>query len=106
MHAKCWLIQLFLESIKNNRFSIVTKVFPLTLTETLAECPLIQSSFSYSFFFRAEIHKLEKFQKLAICKHKYSQVFKNLPFANISTRKIRFFLAHENKFTQKSVRLS
>ena len=48
-------------------------VFPLTLTETLAECPLIQSSFSYSFFFRAEIHKLEKFQ--------------NLPFANISTRK-------------------
>ena len=81
-------------------------VFPLTLTETLAECPLIQLSFSYSFFFRAEIHKLEKFQKLAICKHKYSQVFKNLPFANISTRKIRFFLAQENKFTQKSVRLS
>ena len=37
-------------------------VFPLTLTETLAEFPLIQLSFSYSFFFGVEIHKLENFQ--------------------------------------------
>ena len=30
-------------------------VFPFTLTETSAECPLIQLTFSYSFFFGAKM---------------------------------------------------
>ena len=67
----------FLESINNKFFHRDLPVFLLILTEILAECPLIQLSFSYSFFFRAEIHKLE--------------IFKNLSFAKISTCKIRFF---------------
>ena len=29
--------------------------FPLILTEALAKCPLIQPSFSYSFFFEADV---------------------------------------------------
>ena len=59
------------------------------LTETLAEYPLIQMiqlSFSYSLFFEAEIYKFE--------------IFKNLAFAKMSTRKIRFFVARKNKYTQ------
>ena len=60
-----WLIQLFfVESIKNNNFHRDLLVFPLVLTETLAECPLIQLFFSYSFFLGAEIYKLKAFKNL------------------------------------------
>ena len=68
MHRKYWLIQLFFR-LNNNSFSI--------LTEKLAKYSLIQLSFSFSFFFGDEIHKVE--------------LFKNLPFAKLSTREIQFF---------------
>ena len=75
----------FLQSIHSNSFFFHDlHVFPLILTETLAEYPLIQLSFSYSFFFEAEIYKHE--------------IFKNLPFAKISTRKVRFSFACKNKY--------
>ena len=64
-------------------------VFPLFLTGTLAKYPLFQVSFSYSFFFGAEIHKIE--------------IFKNLPFAKISTCEITIFLACKNEYMQKLV---
>ena len=82
---------MFLESIDNKFLHRDLPVFPLILTEKLPEYPLIHLSFSYSFFFGAEIHKLE--------------IFKNLPFTKISTREIRFFLARKNKYTRKLVRL-
>ena len=66
----------FLESIYSSSFFFFfhdLHVFPLILTET-AEYPLIQLSFSYSFFFEAEIYKHE--------------IFKNLPFPKISTHKV------------------
>ena len=63
----------FLESIYSNSFFHDLHVFPLILTET-AEYHLIQLSFSYSFFFEAEIYKHE--------------IFKNLPFPKISTHKV------------------
>ena len=66
----------FLEPI-NNR-SIINQflhrglpVFPLILTETLVEYPLIQ----LPFLWETEIYKLE--------------IFKNLPFSKISTHEIQ-----------------
>ena len=66
-------------------------VFPLVLTETLAECTLIQLSFSYCFFFSAEIYKLEIFINLPFTKISTRVIFKTFPFAKISTRVMRFF---------------
>ena len=63
-------------------------VFPLILTQTLVECPLIQLPFYYfpfsnAIFFGAEIYKLKtfirknkssrNFKKLVICENMYSQ---------------------------------
>ena len=73
---KCWLIQLFLESINDKIFHHDLPAFPLILAETLAKYPLIQLSFSY-FCFGAEMYKLK--------------IFKNLPFVKITSREIRFF---------------
>ena len=74
----------FLESIYSNSFFHDLHVFSLILTETLAEYPLFQLSFLYSFFFESEIYKHE--------------IFKNLPFAKIITRKVRFSFACKNKY--------
>ena len=75
----------FLESIYSSSFFFHDlHVFPLILAETLAEYPLIQLSFSYSFFFEAEIYKHE--------------IFKNLPFPKISTHKVWFSFACKNKY--------
>ena len=83
---------LFLESINNSSFSIFHLIiFLLILTEKLATYPLNQMSFSYSFFFGVEIYKLK--------------IFKNLPFAKISTREIRSVLACKNKYMRKLVHL-
>ena len=72
------------------KFSIVI------LTETLAECPLIQLSLSYSFFFGAEIYKLEISKNLPFAKISTRKIFKNLLFAKINIREIQFSLAREN----------
>ena len=64
----------FLESINGNSFFYHDlHVFPFILTETLAEYTLIQLSFSYSFFFEAEIYKHKIFINLPFGKNKYSQ---------------------------------
>ena len=80
MHKNFWLIQLFLESINNKFFHRDLLVFPLILTKALAECPLIQPFFSYSFSLGAEVHKLirkdkysRNFQKIAILQDKHSR---------------------------------
>ena len=81
MHKKCWLMQLFHRDLI---------IFLLILTEKLATYPLNQMSF-YSFFFGVEIYK--------------PKIFKNLPFAKISTREIRSVLACKNKYMRKLVHL-
>ena len=64
----------FLESINGNSFFYHDlHVFPFILTETLAEYTLIQLSFSYSFFFEAEIYKYKIFINLPFGKNKYLQ---------------------------------
>ena len=77
MHKKCWLIQPFLDSVNNKFFHRDLPVFPLILTEILAECSMIQPwnlSFTYFFLFGAEIYELE--------------IFKSLPFFKINAREI------------------
>ena len=64
-------------------------VFPLILIETLAERPLIQLSFSYFFFFGTKIYKIGIFKNLPFAKISSHKIFKNLPFAKKSTREIR-----------------
>ena len=57
MLKKCWLIHLFYNQSIATFFYHDLPVFSLILTETLAKYPLIQLSFSNSFFFEAEIYK-------------------------------------------------
>ena len=93
MHKKCWLIQLFFRIKQWQQFFCCDlPIFPLILTEKLAAYPLIQPSFSYSFFYVAEIYKLEIFKNLPFVKNKYS-------------RDTIFFLARKNKYFRKLVRL-
>ena len=67
-------------------------IFPLILTETLAECPLIHLFFSYSFFLGAEIYKLKIFKNLPFTKISTREIFKNLPFSKISIHEHDSFL--------------
>ena len=76
-------------------------VFLLILTETLVKCPFIQLSFSNSFFFGAEICKVEIFKHLLLAKRSTCEILKNFLFAKMSTGEIRSFLALENKHTRK-----
>ena len=92
MHKKCWLIQLFFRNNQEQQFiHRDLPVIPLILTETLAECHLIKMSFSYSFFFVAEIYKHEIFKNLPFAKISTHKIFKNVPFAKISTPELQFF---------------
>ena len=71
------------------------------LAETLAECPLIQLSFSYSFFFGTEIYQLEIF----IRKNKHSRSFQKLAIRKKKYPRSTNSLAHEKKYARKLVRL-
>ena len=97
MLKKCWLIQFILESVNDNFFHRDLSVFQLILTKTLGECPLIQLSFSYSFFYGTEIYKREIFKNVLFIKISARKIFKNLPLAKRSTCEIRFFLVHKNE---------
>ena len=97
MLKECWLIQFIVEPVNDKFFHRDMPVFPLILTKTLGECPLIQLSFSYSFFCGTEIQKREIFKNLSFAKISAPKIFKNLPLAKRSTCEIRFFLVHENK---------
>ena len=97
MHKKSWLIQLFFRINQQQQFfHRDLPVFPLILTETLAECPLIQLSFSYCFFFGAEIYKLEIFKNLPFAKISTREIFKNLPLAKYNLFSLAKINTREN----------
>ena len=83
--------------------------FPLILIKTFANCPLIQLYFLFFFtslFVDSRKIILTKFLTFwRFAKIYTRKIFKSLSFAKISTREIRFFLARENKYTRKLVRL-
>ena len=76
MHKKCWLIQLFCRINHSHFFDRDLSVFLLILRKTSAVYPLIELSFSYSFFVGAKIHKLEIFKNLAFSKMSIREIFK------------------------------
>ena len=76
MHKKCWLIQLFCRINHSHFFDRDLSVFLLILRKTSAVYPLIELSFSYSFFAGAKIHKLEIFKNLAFSKMSIREIFK------------------------------
>ena len=64
---------------------------------------LDSTDFSYSFFLKAEICKLKIFKNLPFAKISTGEIFKNFPFCKISTREIHAFSACKNKYTRKLV---
>ena len=70
-------------------FPTQSACFSVDLDWNISQMSLDSTVFSYSFFFGAEIDKLE--------------ILKNLPFAYISTYKIKLISAHKNKYTKKLV---
>ena len=71
MHKKCWL-----RINHSHFFDRDLSVFLLILRKTSAVYPLIELSFSYSFFVGAKIHKLEIFKNLAFSKMSIREIFK------------------------------
>ena len=102
MYKTFWLIQLFFRINQQQQFfHRDVLAFPLVLTKTLAECPLIQLFFSYSFFLGAEIYKLKIFKNLPFAKTSTRKIFKNLPFSKINTREIQFLFSSQKQMHVK-----
>ena len=85
--------------------------FPLILIKNICRLSLGSTVFFSFFFFlslfvdsrKIILAKVLTFWRFA--KIYTREIFKSLSFAKISTREIRFFLARENKYTRKLVRL-
>ena len=85
--------------------------FPLILIKNICRLSLGSTVFFSFFFFlslfvdsrKIILAKFLTFWRFA--KIYTREIFKSLSFAKISTREIRFFLARENKYTRKLVRL-
>ena len=88
----------------------IATVFPswpaclsVDLDKNISRMSLDSTDFSYSFFLKAEICKLKIFKNLPFAKISTGEIFKNFPFCKISTREIHAFSACKNKYTRKLV---